>query len=44
MINGNKIRMVGLGRRFCDLLSGHEVETSERIALEPYQSLWLERV
>lgn len=44
MISGNRIRMVGLGRHFSDLLSGHEVETGERIALEPYQSLWLERV
>ena len=40
---GNRIRMVGLGRVFNDLLTGREFATGDTIELEPYQSVWLQR-
>ncbi len=42
-IDGNRLRMVGLGRAFEDLLTGNSYSASGEITLEPYQSLWLER-
>lgn len=42
-IDGNRLRMIGLGRIFRDMLTGKEFSTSQMIDLEPYQTLWLER-
>lgn len=43
MIEGNKIRVSGLGRFFRDRLSGEEYSTNGSIRLAPYETLWLER-
>lgn len=43
-VDGNKLRTVGLGRFFQDLIQGKTYSTSEPLALEPYQILWLNRV
>ena len=43
-IDGNKLRTVGLGRFFEDAIQGKTYSTSEPVALEPYQILWLNRV
>lgn len=42
-IDGNRVRMAGLGRFFVDLISGREFGTSDDIRLEAYDLLWLER-
>lgn len=43
-VDGNKLRTVGLGRFFEDVIQGKTYNTSEPLALEPYQILWLNRV
>ena len=43
-IDGNKLRTVGLGRFFQDVIQGKTYGTSEPLAVEPYQILWLNRV
>jgi amylosucrase len=40
---GNRLRMVGLGRVFRDQLTGKDFATGDAIELEPYQTAWLER-
>ena len=42
-LSGNRIRMVGLGRVFNDLLTGREFSTGDTIELDAYQSVWLQR-
>lgn len=42
-IDGNRVRMAGLGRFFIDLISGRELGTSDDIPLDAYDLLWLER-
>lgn len=42
VIEGNRVRALGLGRYFTDVLSGLAIETSKPVTLEPYQILWLE--
>lgn len=42
-LDGNRIRMVGLGRVFTDLLTGGEYATGETVELDAYQSVWLQR-
>ncbi len=44
IIEGNKLRTVGVGRFFEDVISGKTYPTSEPATLEPYQILWLDRV
>ena len=43
-IDGNKLRTVGLGRFFEDAIQEKTYSTSEPVALEPYQIVWLNRV
>ena len=43
-IHGNKLRTVGLGRFFQDMIGDGRYATSEPLALEPYQILWLNRI
>lgn len=43
-IDGNKLRMAGLGRTFRDRLTGNEIRTSSHVQLDAYQTLWLERI
>jgi amylosucrase len=43
-VEGNKLRTAGLGRFFQDVISEKTFATSEPLALEPYQILWLNRV
>jgi len=43
-IEGNKLRTTGLGRFFQDMIDDKTYATSERLVLEPYQILWLNRV
>lgn len=43
VIEGNKLRMVGLGRFFTDVISDQTVASSHDIGLEPYQVMWLDR-
>jgi amylosucrase len=43
-IDGNKLRTVGLGRFFEDMIQNKTFETSRPVELEPYQVLWLKRV
>lgn len=43
-IDGNKLRTAGMGRFFQDVIQGVTYSTSEPLALEPYQILWLNRV
>lgn len=42
-VDGNRLRTAGLSRVFQDLLTSKEIETTEPIQLQPYQTLWLER-
>ena len=42
VVEGNRVRALGLGRYFKDIISGLAIETSKPITLEPYQILWLE--
>ncbi len=42
-MDGNLVRTTGLGRFFLDRVSGQTYSTSDRIPLEPYGFLWLER-
>lgn len=42
-IDGNQLRMLGLGRFFVDVISGDSYPASDDVALAPYQLLWLER-
>ena len=44
VIEGNKLRTAGLGRFFRDVIQDKTYTTSEPIALEPYQILWLNRI
>lgn len=44
VIPGNKLRMVGLGRFFEDVIAGETVASSHDIVLAPYQVMWLNRV
>ncbi|MBD3676449.1 MAG: amylosucrase [Planctomycetaceae bacterium] len=41
-IEGNRVRSLGLGRYFKDILSNRTIETSGPIQLDSYQILWLE--
>lgn len=43
-IEGNKLRTAGLGRFFQNVIDDKTYATSERLVLEPYQILWLNRV
>lgn len=43
-VDGNKLRTVGLGRFFEDVIGGTIYATSEPLELEPYQVVWLIRV
>ena len=43
-IEGNKLRTAGLGRFFQNVIDDKTYATSERLILEPYQILWLNRV
>jgi amylosucrase len=43
-LEGNRLRTVGFGRFFCDVIKGRTYATSESLTLEPYQILWLTRV
>ena len=43
-IHGNKLRTVGLGRFFQDMIGDRRYATSEPLVLEPYQILWLNRI
>jgi amylosucrase len=43
-VDGNKLRTVGLGRFFEDVIQAKTYSTSEPLVLEPYQILWLNRV
>lgn len=43
VLNGNTLRTAGLGRYFKDYVNKQTIATSERISLEPYQLMWLER-
>ena len=43
-VDGNKLRTVGLGRFFQDMIQDKTYSTSKPLALEPYQILWLNRV
>lgn len=42
-LDGNVVRMIGLGRFFRDHVSDTTIGTEGEIPLEPYQFLWLER-
>lgn len=42
-LDGNRLRMIGLGRVFRDLLSEKDHSVSADLKLAPYESLWLER-
>ncbi|QDU59378.1 Amylosucrase [Planctomycetes bacterium Pan216] len=42
-VDGNRLRTVGLGRFFVDVIQGKTHATSEPVQLEPYQILWLNR-
>ena len=43
-IGGNRLRTAGMGRFFEDVITQQTYATSEPVALEPYQVLWLKRV
>ncbi|TWU33681.1 alpha-amylase family glycosyl hydrolase [Novipirellula artificiosorum] len=43
-VDGNRLRTVGLGRFFKDVLTGQEFGTSEDIELSAYEFLWLLRI
>jgi amylosucrase len=43
-VDGNLIRTAGIGQFFQDVLTEREFSTSKPIELEPYESLWLQRV
>lgn len=43
-VDGNRLRMAGLGRFFEDKIAGTTHPTSSPVRLEPYQILWLNRV
>lgn len=43
-IEGNKLRTMGLGRFFEDVILEKTYVTSEPVELEPYQILWLRRI
>ncbi len=43
-IDGNKLRLRGLGRFFQDIATGREFTSSADLILEPYEFLWLKRV
>jgi len=42
-VDGNRLRTIGLGRFFRDLISGDTRSTSEPVNLDPYQICWLDR-
>ena len=42
-VDGNRLRTVGLGRFFRDMISDETFAMSEPVELEPYQILWLRR-
>jgi amylosucrase len=41
IIDGNEIRLHGLGYNFIDLVSGQPYSTINDLMLEPYQFVWL---
>ncbi|MCX7976192.1 MAG: alpha-amylase family glycosyl hydrolase [Bellilinea sp.] len=41
IIDGNEIRLHGLGYHFVDLVSGQPYSTTNSLMLEPYQFVWL---
>ena len=43
-IDGNRLRTAGMGRFSKDVITETTCATSEPVALEPYQVLWLKRV
>ena len=43
-VDGNKLRTAGLGRFFEDMIEQQTYQTSQPVALEPYQLLWLQHV
>jgi amylosucrase len=43
-VSANRLRTVGLGRFFENLVTGETVATSAPIKLSPYQFMWLKRV
>lgn len=42
--SSNRLRTVGLGRFFEDLITGQTISTSHPVQLAPYQFMWLKRV
>lgn len=42
-ISGNILRTVGIARFFKDLVTGDEIHASEKLSLDGYQFMWLER-
>lgn len=43
-LTANRLRLHGLGYRFCDLNTGARLSADEALALAPYQFVWLETV
>lgn len=41
-LSANRLRLSGLGYRFCDLNTGVKLTAAETLRLTPYQFLWLE--
>lgn len=44
IVDGNKLRTVGFGRFFEDIIGKKTIAASRDIQLEPYEILWLQRV
>jgi amylosucrase len=43
-LSGNALRTAGMGRFFEDVITGKTYASSENVELQPYQTVWLNRV